>query len=70
MQAFFASTRIEERPAPFLDAEDRLRMRQTLRKYEDDLDALNEQLRAMEETLREEVQVGPRQGARRIPGSR
>ena len=55
MQAFFASTRIEDRPAPFLDAEDRLRMRQTLRKYEEDLDALNAEVREMEETLRKKV---------------
>ena len=32
MQAFFASTRIDERPMPFLESEGRLAMRQTLRR--------------------------------------
>ena len=52
MQAFFASTRIDDRPAPFLEAEDRARMRRLLRQYEDDLDTLNQQLHTTEEVLR------------------
>ena len=68
MQAFFASSRIEERPAEFLDAEDRLKMRSTLRKYEDDIDAANEQFRVMEEALRKKFQAAPKPREERTRG--
>jgi hypothetical protein len=56
MQAFFASTRVEERPAPFSAAEDpQKRMRATLRQYEDDIDGKNEQLRTLEGDLRKRL---------------
>ncbi len=52
MQAFFASMRIDERPQPFLEAEGRLTMRQTLRRLEDELETANERQRALEKELR------------------
>ena len=52
MQAFFASTRIDERPMPFLEAEGRLAMRQTVRRLEDELEVANDRLKALEKELR------------------
>ncbi|MEJ7606728.1 MAG: PSD1 and planctomycete cytochrome C domain-containing protein [Bryobacteraceae bacterium] len=60
MQAFFAATRIDERPDSFLDSEDRLRMRSLLRKYEDEVDAVSEQVHSMEETLRRKFEATPK----------
>jgi len=53
MQAFFASTRIDERPLPFLESEKRLEMRRIVRQYEDDLEFANQRLRAVEKELRD-----------------
>jgi mono/diheme cytochrome c family protein len=56
MQAFFASTRVEERPAPFSSVEDpQKKMRSTLRKYEDDIEDANERLRVFEGDLRKRL---------------
>ncbi len=52
MQAFFAATRIDERPMPFLEAEGRLAMRQTLRRLEDELETAGERLKGIEKDLR------------------
>jgi len=52
MQAFFASTRIDERPMPHLESEGRLAMRQTLRRLEDEMEAANARLKALEKELR------------------
>ena len=52
MQAFFAATRIDERPMPFLESEGRLKMRQTLRGLEDKQEAASEQLKTLEKELR------------------
>ena len=52
IQAFFASTRIDERPAPFLEVEGRLALRKLLRRYEDDLETANQQLQGLEKELR------------------
>jgi hypothetical protein len=57
LQAFFASTRIDERPMPFLESEGRLKMRQTLRRYEDELETLNQQMQAMEKDLRAKLEA-------------
>ncbi|HYO80493.1 MAG TPA: PSD1 and planctomycete cytochrome C domain-containing protein [Bryobacteraceae bacterium] len=61
MQAFFASTRVDDRPAPFLEAEDPHRMRQILRKREDDVDKLTAELKVMEQSLRHKFDAAPRQ---------
>jgi hypothetical protein len=56
MQAFFASTRVEERPCAVFAAEDpHKKMRTTLRKYEDDIEDANERLRAFEGDLRKRL---------------
>jgi hypothetical protein len=68
LQAFFASTRIDERPMPFLESEGRLKMRQTLRRYEDELETLNEQMRAMEKTLRAKLEAAKKADDKK-PGS-
>ena len=52
MQAFFAGTRIDERPMPFLEAEDRLVMRQKLRRLEDDLDGADAEIKKLEKELK------------------
>jgi hypothetical protein len=52
LQAFFAATRTDERPAPFSEAEGRLHMRAMVRKYEDDLEALDGSLKSMEAALK------------------
>ena len=52
MKAFFAPTRIDERPMPFLESEDRLAMRQQLRRLEDEFETANEQLQWLEKELR------------------
>jgi mono/diheme cytochrome c family protein len=53
LQAFFAATRIEERPMPHLESEGgRLELRKRLRQLEDDQEAANEAVRALEKTLK------------------
>ena len=52
MQAFFAGTRIDERPMPFLEAESRLAMRQKLRRLEDELEGANADLKKLEKDLK------------------
>ncbi|MBM3756512.1 MAG: DUF1553 domain-containing protein [Acidobacteria bacterium] len=52
LQAFFAATRTDERPAPFSDAEGRLHMRSMVRKYEDDLEGLDAAFKSMESALK------------------
>jgi hypothetical protein len=53
LQAFFAATRVEDRPAPFLKVEDPKRMRQMMRRYEDEAEAAEEQVKKLEETLKQ-----------------
>src|SRR6266436_1978601 len=52
MQAFFAATRVEERPAPFAPAEDPKRMKQLLRQYEDEAEATAEEFKKLEDRLK------------------
>ena len=52
MQAFFAGTRVEERAAPFIPAEDPQRMKKLLRQYEDEAEATAEEFKKLEETLK------------------
>ncbi len=52
MQAFFAATRIDERPMPHLESEGRLALRRTLRRLEDQLEEANGRVQAMETDLR------------------
>jgi hypothetical protein len=52
MQAFFASTRIDERPAPHLEVEGRLKMRQFVREHEDRLEELEQRRAAVEKELK------------------
>ncbi len=52
LKAFFAATRIEERPMPFLESEGRLAMRQQLRRLEDQFETANELLQGIEKELR------------------
>jgi hypothetical protein len=53
LQAFFAATRIEERPMPHLESEGgRLALRKRLRQLEDDQEAASEAVRALDKTLK------------------
>jgi hypothetical protein len=52
LQAFFAPMRVEDRPAPFLDAEHPKLMRSTMRKYEDEADEAGAALKKIEDHLR------------------
>src|SRR5437879_4974930 len=65
MQAFFAATRIDDRPMPFLESENRSTMRRNLRRYEDDLQAASEQLQAMEGQLRAKLASAKSKGDRK-----
>jgi hypothetical protein len=53
LQAFFAATRVEDRPAPFLPVEDPQRMKQLMRRYEDEAEAADEQVKKLEKTLKQ-----------------
>jgi hypothetical protein len=53
LQAFFAATRIEDRPAPFLKVEDPKAMRQSMRRYEDEAEAADEQVKTLETVLKQ-----------------
>lgn len=53
LQAFFAATRIEERPAAFLQVEDPKRMRQLMRQYEDETEVAEQEVRKLEEVLKQ-----------------
>ena len=52
MQAFFAATRVEERPAPFTKAEDPQRMKKLQRQYEDEAEALSAEFKKLEDGLK------------------
>jgi len=52
LQAFFAATRIEERPVAHLEVEGRLSMRNRLRQLEDDLEAANAAVKSLDKTLK------------------
>jgi hypothetical protein len=58
MQAFFASTRIDERPMPFLESEGRLEMRQQVRRLEDELEVAQEQVKSVERQLQAKLKEG------------
>jgi mono/diheme cytochrome c family protein len=51
LQAFFAPMRVEDRPAPFVEAEHPRAMRALLRKYEDESDEANEAFKKVEDRL-------------------
>ena len=57
LQAFFAGTRIDERPAPFLESEGRLELRKTLRRVEDELEGANEAVRVLEKELKAKLEA-------------
>ncbi|MBI3208961.1 MAG: DUF1553 domain-containing protein [Candidatus Solibacter usitatus] len=63
LQAFFAATRIDDRPMPFLESEGRPAMRQTLRRLEDEIEAANEKVRALEKELRAKLTAANRKPA-------
>lgn len=52
MQAFLAATRVEDRPAAFLESEHPKRMKQLFRKYEDEAEAASAEFKVLEETLK------------------
>ena len=51
MQAFFAATRQEERPAPFIEAESPRRMKERYRFYEDEVERATAEFRRRKEKL-------------------
>ncbi len=53
LQAFFAPMRVEDRAAPFIDAEHPKLMRTNLRKYEDESDEANDALKTLESQLKD-----------------
>jgi len=53
MQAFFAATRIDERPAAFTKVESPARMRQFMRQFEDETDAAEQNVKKLEEELKQ-----------------
>jgi len=53
LQAFFAPMRVDNRDAPFIDAEHPKLMRANLRKFEDESDEANDALKALESKLKE-----------------
>jgi len=55
LQAFFAATRIEDRPMPHLDIEGRLAMRRRLRQLEDDLESSNEAVKVLDKALKSKL---------------
>jgi hypothetical protein len=52
LQAFFAPMRMEDRPAPFIDAEHPKEMKAKLRRYEDESEETDEALRKLELQLK------------------
>ena len=52
LQAFFGPMRVEDRPAPFTDAEHPKLMKQTMRRYEDESEEANEALKKLEDQLK------------------
>ncbi len=52
LQAFFAATRIDDRPAAWVKAEDPVTMRRRMRQYEDELDEAGAKFKELEQTLR------------------
>ncbi len=52
MQAFFAATRIDEKPAPFIAAEDPQRMKKLLRQFEDEAEAASAEAKPLEERMK------------------
>lgn len=53
MQAFFAATRIDERPAPFATIDNPAKMRQQMRRFEDEADAAEQNVKKLEEELKQ-----------------
>jgi cytochrome c553 len=53
LQAFFAATRVDERPAPFNQVEDPKKMRQLFRRFEDEAEAAGEVVKNLEEELKQ-----------------
>ncbi|HUQ93253.1 MAG TPA: DUF1553 domain-containing protein, partial [Bryobacteraceae bacterium] len=52
LQAFFAPMRVDDRPAPFIDAEHPKQMKAEMRRYEDESEAAAEALKKVEEPLK------------------
>jgi Protein of unknown function (DUF1553)/Protein of unknown function (DUF1549)/Planctomycete cytochrome C len=57
LQAFFAPMRVEDRAAPFIDAEHPKLMRANQRKYEDESDEANDALKKVESRLKDRFEV-------------
>jgi cytochrome c553 len=53
LQAFFAATRVDDRANGFLEIENPKKMRASMRKYEDETDAADQELKAVEKRLKE-----------------
>src|SRR6185437_4589439 len=52
LQAFFAPMRVEDRPAPFMPAEHPQIMKSMMRRYEDESEEANEELKKIEDKLK------------------
>ncbi len=55
MQAFFGATRMEDRPAPFLESEHPKLMKQLARRYEDEAEAASDELKKLETELKKKA---------------
>jgi hypothetical protein len=53
IQAFFAATRVEDRPAPFAEVENPALMKRLMRQYEDEAETAGENLKKVEERLKQ-----------------
>jgi cytochrome c553 len=53
MEAFFAATRTDERPAPFTPVEDPQRMKKLMRQFEDEAEAANEEAKQIDERMKQ-----------------
>src|SRR3977135_2068517 len=49
IQAFFADTRVDEKPAPFIAAEDPQRMKKLMRQFEAEAEVANEEAKKIDE---------------------
>jgi hypothetical protein len=53
LQSFFAPMRVEDRPAPFVEAENPKRMKELMRRYEDESEESAEALKVLEKQMKE-----------------
>jgi mono/diheme cytochrome c family protein len=58
LQAFFGAMRVEDRPAPFTEAEKPKLMKALMRKYEDESEEANDALKKLEEQLKAKFDAG------------